>query len=83
MACVGSRGELTESARKMLAALKTPATPEDVATHTELPLFRVRGGLREMVEAGLVELKDGAYSPTELGRPCCLHKGKDLGISRR
>jgi predicted transcriptional regulator len=68
MACVGNNGELTESARKMLAALENSATPEEVAAHTELPLFRVRGGLREMGEAGLVELKDGAYSITELGR---------------
>ena len=68
MACIGSQGELTESAGKMLAALDPPATPELVAARTELPLFRVRGGLREMAEAGLVELKDGVYAPTQLGR---------------
>ena len=68
MACISSQGELSESARKMLTAMEAPATPEDVAARTELPLFRVRAGLREMAEAGLVELKDGAYSPTQLGR---------------
>jgi len=68
MACISSQGELSESARKMLAAMDAPATPEDVASRTELPLFRVRAGLREMAEAGLVELNEGAYSPTQLGR---------------
>ena len=67
MACIGSQGELTESALKMLTALEKPGTAEDVAARTGLPLFRVRGGLREMAEAGLVELKDGAYSPTRRG----------------
>jgi predicted transcriptional regulator len=68
MACIGSKGELTESARKMLAALEHPASPEEVAARAELPLFRVRAGLREMAEAGLVELKDGCYSATQEGR---------------
>jgi len=68
MACISSQGELSGSARKMLTVMETPATPEDVAARTELPLFRVRAGLREMAEAGLVELQDDAYSPTQLGR---------------
>lgn len=76
MACIGSQGELTESARKMLTALENPATPEDLAMHTELPLFRVRGGLREMAEAGLVELKDGTYSTTQLGRSLLITQDK-------
>jgi|WetSurMetagenome_2_1015567.scaffolds.fasta_scaffold1212249_1 hypothetical protein len=67
MACISSQGELSESARKMLTALANPSTPEDVAARTELPLFRVRAGLREMAEAGVVELKDGTYSSTQLG----------------
>lgn len=75
MACVGSNGELTESARKMLAALESPATPEQVAAHTELPLFRVRGGLREMAEAGLVELSAGVYASTPQGRALLSAKG--------
>ena len=44
-----------------------PGTAEEVAARTGLPLFRVRGGLREMAEVGLVELNDGAYSPTLRG----------------
>jgi DNA-binding IclR family transcriptional regulator len=67
MACIGNQGELTESARGMLTALGSRATAEEVAARTGLPLFRVRGGLREMAEVGLVELNDGAYSPTLRG----------------
>jgi DNA-binding IclR family transcriptional regulator len=68
MACVNGQGELSDSARRMLTVMEHPATPEDVAARTELPLFRVRAGLREMAEAGLVELKDGSYTPTQQGR---------------
>ncbi len=72
MACIGSQGELTESARKMLLALENPASPEDVAAHTGLPLFRVRAGLREMAESGLAEQNNGVYSPTQRGRSLLL-----------
>ncbi len=69
MACIGASGELTDSARRILAALDPPATPDQVAAHVELPLYRVRSGLREMAEAGLIEINDsGAYSITALGR---------------
>jgi DNA-binding IclR family transcriptional regulator len=65
MACIGSSGELTDSARRILAALDPPSAPEQVAALTELPLFRVRSGLRELAEAGLVESSEGAYKLTE------------------
>ena len=68
MGCVNGQGELSDSARRMLMAMEHPAKPEDVAERTGLPLFRVRAGLREMGEAGLVELKDGSYIPTQQGR---------------
>ena len=72
MACVNGQGELIGSARRMLTALAIPAAPEEVAARTELPLFRIRAGLREMVEAGLVELKDGVYTSTQRGRTLLL-----------
>jgi hypothetical protein len=52
----------------MLTALESPSTPEDVASRTTLPLFRVRAGLREMAEAELVTLNNSLYTPTERGR---------------
>lgn len=77
MACIGNHGELTESARRMLATLGISATPEEVAKGTELPLFRVRGGLREMNQAGLVELKEGVYTITEQGRSLLLASNRE------
>ncbi len=68
MACISADGALTESARKMLEAVQTPATPEEVAQSTGLPLFRVRSGLRELVQAGLVAETEGRYQITEAGQ---------------
>ena len=73
MACVNGQGELSNSARSMLAALETSTTPEEVAMQTKLPLFRIRAGLREMAEAGLVELKAAIYTATQQGR-ALLHR---------
>ncbi|MCS6831028.1 MAG: hypothetical protein RMM08_08395 [Armatimonadota bacterium] len=68
MACISANGTLTESARRMLQTLQSPVTPEEVAQATSLPLFRVRSGLRELAQAGLVEEKGGLYTLTEAGR---------------
>ncbi|MGO8720331.1 MAG: hypothetical protein ACLQMO_14120 [Acidobacteriaceae bacterium] len=77
MACVNNQGELSESARGMLTALENPSAPADVAERMELPLFRVRAGLREMAEAGLVELQDGVYTSTQRGRALLLEQRHD------
>ncbi|MGA9120329.1 MAG: hypothetical protein WB699_13285 [Bacteroidota bacterium] len=67
MACVNPDGTLTASASAMLRAMKSNATPGQIAETTTLPLFRVRSALREMVESGLAKEKDGEYQLTELG----------------
>lgn len=68
MACVTPEGKPTESGRKMLGALKSGVTsPEEVSQTAGLPLFRVRSGLREMVEAGLVEETAKGYQLTDKG----------------
>ncbi len=68
MACISADGTLTESARKMLVALQSSASAEEVAESTGLPLFRVRSGLRELAQAGLVEECEGRYQLTDAGR---------------
>ena len=68
MACINADGSLTSSARKVLRALKSPATAEQVRTLTAQPLFRIRAALREMEQAGLVESADGRYGITDAGR---------------
>ncbi len=62
MACVSADGTLTASGRAMLEAVRAPASPEEVAAATGLPLYRVRGGLRELAAAGLVTEEAGRFS---------------------
>jgi len=68
MACITPEGKPTESGKKMLNALKSGAmSPEEVAKISGLPLFRVRSGLRDMVQADLVKEEEGKYKLTEKG----------------
>jgi DNA-binding IclR family transcriptional regulator len=68
MACISPDGKPTVSGAKMLRALKAKAGPaEEVAQKAGLPLFRVRGGLRELEQAGLVSQKGGNYQLSAKG----------------
>ena len=68
MPCKDSSGEVTEMARKILAAMADGVPLNEVAEKTGLPLYRIRSAVRELVEAGLAEEKNGAYAVTETGR---------------
>ena len=59
MACITADGTLTASGQAMLRAVRESASAEEVAVVTGLPLYRVRSGLRELAEAGLVTAGDG------------------------
>lgn len=67
MGCIDASGELTPSAARLLRALQMPASPADVAHATELPLPRVRGGLRELVAAGFATEDGERYRRTASG----------------
>lgn len=68
MPCMDNSGELTEMARKILTAMANPAPLEEVARKTGIPLYRVRSAAREMIDAGLVEEKNGSYAAADAGR---------------
>ena len=68
MPCIDGSGKLSESGRRILAALAHPITLEESARETGLPLYRIRSGAREMMRAGLVEEKAGAYMATPAGQ---------------
>jgi len=68
MACINPDGTLTPSAEAVLSALSLPLAPEELAESIELPVFRIRSSVREMLEAGLVEEKEGKYVVTKLGQ---------------
>jgi predicted transcriptional regulator len=67
MACVSPDGTLTSQARRVLAALRAPRSAEDVATEIDVPLYRVRSSLRELVAAGLLVERDGGYQVSAAG----------------
>jgi DNA-binding IclR family transcriptional regulator len=68
MACISTDGTLTESGLKMFRAMVSgPVFPEEVAQSTGLPMYRVRGGLRDLVPAGFVIQKGDKYQLTEKG----------------
>jgi predicted transcriptional regulator len=69
MACISPDGKPTASGSKMLAALKGgPASAEETAKSSGLPLFRVRSGLRELEQAGLVSAKGDNYELSPKGK---------------
>jgi hypothetical protein len=68
MPCVSSDGRLMESGRKLLTVLDQPRTAEETASLALLPLFSVRAGLRQMVEAGWVAQVGLHFQIQEAGR---------------
>jgi hypothetical protein len=67
MACVNPDGTITSSALAMMRAMKTPTSANHIAEIAGLPLFRVRSGLREMIEAKLAVEHDGSFHLTDAG----------------
>ncbi len=68
MACINPDGTLTPSAKAVLKALDFSSSPADLALRTQLPLFRIRGVLRELSEAGLLEESGTFFRLTAEGK---------------
>jgi len=69
MPCINPDGKPTETGKKVLPALKNEglSSSEKVSESTGLALFRVRSGLRDMTDAGFVEIIGDKYNITEKG----------------
>jgi predicted transcriptional regulator len=68
MPCVSPDGKPTSSGIAVLESLKNGAlSPEEIASRTGQPLFRVRSGLRELKSAGFVEEKEDKYVLSKSG----------------
>jgi len=66
--CVSADGKPTKSGIEMLSALKGGAsTPTALSGATGMPMFRVRSGLRQLVNAGFVKQVDDKYQLTPEG----------------
>jgi len=68
MACINPDGTLSVVAHRVLSALTRPLAPEALAQEAGVPLYRVRGTLRETGAAGLIEQVEGGYLLTDKGR---------------
>jgi predicted transcriptional regulator len=67
MVCLPSDDILGSTGVSVLLTLTTPTTLEDVAQKTGLPLFRVRGTVRRLMEAGLTHQVAQMYEITPEG----------------
>ena len=69
MACIDPDGILTVTGKFLLKSLGGgPQPPEVIAKAMGEPLFKVRGSLREMREAGLIDEEGGMFFLTEAGK---------------
>jgi DNA-binding IclR family transcriptional regulator len=63
--CVSQDGKPTKSGLTTLSALKSGAsTPEVISEITGQPLFKIRSGLRELINAGFVKQVDEKHQLT-------------------
>jgi DNA-binding IclR family transcriptional regulator len=68
MPCVSADGKPTKSGIEMLSALKGGASTTDALSGaTGMPMFRIRSGLRQLVNAGFVKQVDDKYQLTPEG----------------
>jgi predicted transcriptional regulator len=69
MGCIDPDGTLTLTAKFLIKTLaEGPLPPEDIAKVMSEPIFRVRGNLRELTQANLIQEEGGLYSLTDEGR---------------
>jgi predicted transcriptional regulator len=68
MPCVSPDGKPTSSGKAVLKSLEDAAlSPEEIASKTGQPLFKVRSGLRELKNAGFVEETADKYTLSKIG----------------
>jgi DNA-binding IclR family transcriptional regulator len=68
MPCVSADGKPTKSGIEMLSALKGGASTTDALSGaTGMPMFRIRSGLRQLVNAGFIKQVDDKYQLTPEG----------------
>jgi len=69
MACIDSDGTLTPTGLVLLKGLaEQPLPPEEIAKVISMPIFKVRGSLRELAGADYIKEEGGLFRLTELGR---------------
>ena len=77
MVCLPSDDILGSTGVSVLHTLTIATTLEDVAQKTGLPLFRVRGTVRRLMEAGLTHQINQMYEITAAGIETLEKKGRE------
>ncbi len=77
MVCLPSDDILGSTGVSVLRTLTTSTTLEDVAQKTGLPLFRVRGTVRRLIESGLTRQIDQMYEITPEGIEALVKKERE------
>ena len=67
MACVNPDGTLSESAKTILSSVKEAKTAEEISRLLDMPLFKIRSALRDLISARFVQEDNGKYQITEEG----------------
>ena len=66
MACGTDLTALSQSEKAMLAVIQEEAkTADDIATESKQPIFKVRSGMRSLVEREFAQEEGEAYRATE------------------
>ncbi|MGB9641369.1 MAG: hypothetical protein ACPL4H_10690 [Anaerolineales bacterium] len=68
MACINPDGSLSPTAKLVLQTVSTPKTAQEIAQIANIPLYRVRGSLRELLESGLLNQLGETYQISEKGK---------------
>jgi len=68
MPCILPDGSVTPTAKKVLAVASEAKSAEEIAQATGMPLYRVRSSVRELLEGGLLQEREGKYQITEKGK---------------
>jgi len=69
MGCIDPDGTLNVTAILLLKNLSVqPLSPMEITQVVGVPLFMVRGSLRELAELGLIQAREGLYHITDEGR---------------
>lgn len=68
MACINPDGTLSPSAKAVVMALQSASTLPALAQMVNLPLYRLRSSLRELLEAEWLTEENGVYGLTDKAR---------------
>ncbi len=69
MPCIDDNGNLSDSGKALINALsKKSLDVKEISSQINVPLFKIRSSIRELIEANLIEESNDKYKLTEKGK---------------